>query len=291
MKILIVLLRIPGGVGRANTEIANALRKKGHEVDILSREDDLQKYSLKGGFLPIRRKVKKLMKEKNYDIIYTQDYSCALPLILPYPIFLRKHFYCSIGVKWGKDIHTLLQNFTGKFMRRKVIVLFHHNKKRFPRAHVIYRAVNIEKFRPLNKKRDSFGWINKFSEMGNQKIYEKVAKELELKPLSAGNPGRETKSKDKNKGKVVYHSFDKFSDMNEFYNKCKVFINLATPDAGFNLSWLEAMSAGVPIVIGNNNGAGPIMPFDKIDKWKNERDFEAQIKKISHIPSKILFLL
>ena len=31
--------------------------------------------------------------------------------------------------------------------------------------------------------------------------YEKVAKELELKPLSAGNPGRETKSKDKNKGK------------------------------------------------------------------------------------------
>jgi len=32
MKILIVLLRIPGGVGRANTEIANALRKKGHTI-------------------------------------------------------------------------------------------------------------------------------------------------------------------------------------------------------------------------------------------------------------------
>ena len=38
MKILIVLLRKPGGVGRANGEIAEALMEMGHEVDILSRE-------------------------------------------------------------------------------------------------------------------------------------------------------------------------------------------------------------------------------------------------------------
>ncbi len=57
MKILIVLRKLRGGVGRANTEIANALRKKGHRVDILSREDDLKIYSLAKSIFPLRRKI------------------------------------------------------------------------------------------------------------------------------------------------------------------------------------------------------------------------------------------
>ena len=102
--------------------------------------------------------------------------------------------------------------------------------------------------------------------MGESKIYEKVAEHPGLQLIFAGDSSEKIPYIKKISGKKRIHSFNKFSDkkMNKFYNKCKVFINITTPDAGFNLSWLEAMSAGVPIVIGNNNGAGPLMPFDKI---------------------------
>jgi len=285
MKILIVLLRLSGGVGTANKEIANSLRKKGHEVEILSREDDLKIYSLFRSIFPLRKKIRRLMKERNYDIIYTQDYSMAIPMLFPYPIFWKKHFYCSIGIK-NKGVPKFIQITIGRIMGSKTIVIFDHNKKRFPKAHVIYRGVNLERFKPLRKKREYFGFMNKFSEMGDSKIYEKVAKDFGLKLIFAGDSSEKIQYVKKIGGNERIHSFNKFSDkkMNKFYNKCKVFINLTTPDAGFNLSWLEAMSAGVPIVIGNNNGAGPMMPFDKILSLKN---LEKDIKKIFKNPKKI----
>ena len=57
--------------------------------------------------------------------------------------------------------------------------------------------------------------------------------------------------------------------MNENYNKCKAFINLPRT-AGFNLSWLEAMAAGIPIVIGNWKGAGTFLPIDKLSNKENK---------------------
>ena len=126
--------------------------------------------------------------------------------------------------------------------------------------------------------------MNKFSEQISEERYTKIAKELGLKPLCAGEKKKEKIQRTLKKENK--HSFNRIPDskMNAFYNKCKVFINLATPDAGFNLSWLEAMSAGVPIIVGNNNGAGPILPFDKI---LNEKDMEKRIKEIIKNPKKI----
>ena len=284
MRILIVLIRFSGGVGRANTEIAKALRKKGHEVDLLSRENDLKKFSFTKGFWAIRKKVTILMEIKKYDVIYTQDFSCALPILIPYPIYFKKHFYCSIGVKWKRDLSQAFQNIVGGIMGKKTIVISDHNKKRFPKAHLVYRGVNLETFKPLRKKRKHFGFMNKFSEQVSPERYEKIAKELKLISISSGEA--KTKKIKRSFTQEGKHSFDKIPDdkMNEFYNKCKVFINLATPDAGFNLSWLEAMAAGVPIVIGNNNGAGPMLPFDKIDNLDN---LEGEIKKIIKNPKKI----
>ena len=130
MKILIVLLKFSGGVGRANTEIANALRKKGHEVDILSREDDLKKHSLIRGIFPLRKEIKKLMRGKNYDVIYTQDYICALPLLLPYPLFWKKHFCCFCGMKRGGS-QKIIQDVVGFLMDKKLVVVSDELKKNF----------------------------------------------------------------------------------------------------------------------------------------------------------------
>ena len=53
--------------------------------------------------------------------------------------------------------------------------------------------------------------------------------------------------------------------MNEFYNKLKIFISLPPKAAGSALSWMEAMAAGVPIIVGNNYGEGFNFPIDKIE--------------------------
>jgi predicted dinucleotide-binding enzyme len=61
MKILIVLKKWSGGVGRANTALAKSLSKAGHEVDFISREDDLNISSLIRSIFSLRKKLRKDM--------------------------------------------------------------------------------------------------------------------------------------------------------------------------------------------------------------------------------------
>lgn len=271
MKILIVLLRLRGGVGRANTEIASALKKMGHEVKILSREDHLKKFSLIRGFFPLRRKIRQIVKNGGFDIVYTQDYSMALPLLYPYKILRKKHFCCFCGVKSGSHPelvqwhHKFLQRKVGKIMRRRLVVIGDQLKRIFPWAKLIYRGVNIKEFRPLKRKRISLGWIDKDIELISEKEIQFVCEKTGLKLFIARSipPGK----------------------MNEFYNECKVFVDIPRT-AGFNLAWLEAMSAGVPIIIGNKKGAGSVMPFDKVLKSDNKVERMIEIinkpKKINY---------
>jgi len=277
MKILIVLRKFKGGVGRANTEIAKALGEKGHSVDFLSREDDLKIYSLFKSIFPLRKKIRELMKKENYDIIYTQDYSCAFPLLLPCPLFWKKHFCCFCGVKIIENLksseagkkskisyfyHILLHRTVGRIMGKKLVVIGDNLKEIFPKSTLVYRGVNINEFKPLRKRRDSIGWYSSDNEIILFEEMKKISKETELRLLVA-------KKIPKNK-------------MNLFYNKCKVFINLPRT-AGFNLSWLEAMAAGVPIVIGNYKGAGTILPINKISNKDNKIN---EITKIIKNPKK-----
>lgn len=255
MKILIVLLRLSGGVGRANTEIANALRNEGHEVDILSREDHLHKCSLLSGIFLLRRRIVSLMKKKRYDVVYTQDYSMALSLLLPFPRFWNKHFCGFCGVKSGKHPelvqwhHRLLQRSVGNLFGRKLVVIGDELKQLFPKSTLIYRGVNLETFKPLGKKRTALGWIEKDIELIHETALKEICKKTNLKLFVAkGIPPEK---------------------MNEFYNSCEVFIDLPRT-AGFNLSWLEAMAAGVPLIIGNNKGAGTFLPIKKITNQKNQ---------------------
>ena len=249
MRILIVLLRKAGGVGRANGEIAEALRRMGHKVDILSREDDVKVFSLAKSIFPMRRKVSQLMRKREYDIIYTQDYSCAVPLIFPYPIFWKRHFCCFCGVKSGKHPelvqwhHRLLQRTVGKIFGTKLVVIGDQLKEIFPKSKLIYRGVNPNKFKPLSRKRNCVGWIDKDIELISKNELKSVCRATKLKLCVAEGIAPEK--------------------MNEFYNKCKVFVDLPRT-AGFNLAWLEAMAAGVPIVVGNERGAGSFLPFDKV---------------------------
>jgi glycosyltransferase involved in cell wall biosynthesis len=274
MKILVVLLRSKGGVGRANSEIAKVLREKRYEVDILSREDDLGIYSLFKSVFPLRKKIKRLMKEKNYDIIYTQDYSCALPLLFPYPIFWREHFCCFCGTKkWRhpgiffQGHHRIVQEIIGKIMGKKLVSIGDGIYKRFPKSTKIYRGVNIREFKSLRKKRDKIGWIDRDTEEISKKELEKISELTGLDLIIAKGIPR--------------------SKMNEFYNKCKVFVSLPRND-GYNNSWNEALAAGVPIIVGNEDGAGSFLPLKKINYDRSPKRKNYDRDKINKIVGIIL---
>lgn len=242
MKILIVLKKFKGGVGRSNQTLSKFLIKKGHEVKILSREEDLKKYGLRDSIFPIRSIVKKIMKKENYDIVYSQDWSIAFPLLFPYPLFKNKHFVCFCG-RETTGIPKLMQKLVGKIMKRRLVVIGDQLKKDFPRGKLIYRGIDLEEFKPLKNKRNYLGWIKRDWEILSECEVSDLARNLGLKlKVAEGIPPRK---------------------MNRFYNSCRIFIS--TPKtAGYNNCWNEAMASGVPIILGNYEGAGSFLPFEKI---------------------------
>ena len=260
MKILIILKKSRGGVGFANKRLAKAFKKLGHDIKIISREEDLGKKSLINSIYGVRRYIKNI--QVNFDIIYTQDWSLAFPLIFPYPIYFKKHFCCFCGNQPG--IGKLFQQIIGQVFGKKLIVNGDSIKKRFPKANLIYRGIDFEEFKPLKKKRRYVGWADQCNETITENDLKKVNEKTKMSYLIA-------KDIPVNK-------------MNDFYNKCKVFISLPGQGAGFNNVWAEAMAAGVPIVIGNYNGPGESFPIEKIKNRKNKIN---EIKEIIENPKKL----
>lgn len=263
MKILILLKKWPGGVGVVVKNIKKELEKRGHEIKIISREDDLKIYSLKDSIFPIRKIVKDLMKKGNYDIVYTQDWSLAFPLLFPFPIFKEKHFCCFHGNEIGKS--KIFQDIVGKLMGNHLVVVGDSLKERFPKSNLVYNGVDLSFFKPLNKKRNYLGWINKGTEQLNKTDIIKISREVGLDPLIT------------EKFKLPFEKMNEF-----FYNRCKIFLSIPPKTAGFNLCWIEAMASGVPIIIGNNNGIGEKLPITKVEGfgWDESSSKEEKIKII-----------
>lgn len=254
MKILIILSRWKGGVGVHVENISRELKKMGHEVYILAREDDLHLSSFLKSVIPMRRKIINLMKYNKYDIIYTQDWSIALSLIFPYPLFKNKHFCMFHGNQFG--LGRVLQNIIGNIMGGNVFVIGDSLKERFKKSNLNYAGVDFDYFKNLGLKREYLGWIEKKgTEIIEEKDINRLAEKLNLKILIARNfsiPANKMNS--------------------EFYNKCKAFISIPPKKAGFNMCWLEAMAAGVPIIIGNEEGIGCRLPISRI----YDKHFEAK---------------
>ncbi len=257
MKILIFLRELEGGVNVVIGGISKEFRKKGHIVNILSRRDDLQINSTFSSLFKIRRYLWEEVKRENYDVIYTQDWSCALPLLFPYKIFKNKHYCCFHGNQ--NNLAGFFQEFVGRILGKNLIVVGDALKERFPKSNIVYNGVDMNQFKPLQKRRNCLGWIEKQTEILKEKDIINLAHELKLKPLIAKK-----------------YSIP-FKDMNKkFYNRCKIFVSLPPRLAGFNLCWIEAMAAGVPIIVGNDEGVGIKLPINKI---KDAKKLEELIKK------------
>jgi hypothetical protein len=263
MKIVIIIQRWFGGHGTVAKSLKKRLAEKGHEVVIISREDDLDSMSLVNGY----KKLRKRMEKETYDILYTFDWSIGLTFI-----DFKNHFCCFHG-HTPQNIGKMLQSYVGNRLKENLIVVGDTLKERFPKSNLIYNGVDLDLFKPLGYERKYFGWVNKSSEIKNKEEIEKIAKEYQLPLLIAYNTP--------------------YEDMNEFYNHLKVFVSYPPEYAGFNMCWIEAMASGVPIVLGNEHGVNiPLnnkYPKD-LRKYVVEKDltWKSNVEKLLELFEKCL---
>jgi len=248
MKILIFLKKWKGGVGVVVKSVKKELEKRGHKVMCISREEDLKLFSSIKNLFWLRKKYTELIKKENPDIIYTQDWSMALPLIFPYKKYNNKHFCCFQGIQPGKG--AVIQKIIGYLMGRKLIVVGNSLKKKFPKSILIYNGIDFEEFEPnkkIKKIKNSVGFVNWKT---NDYNYEKIKKAV----------------KDANKKLFVAENIP-YKQMPKFYQKLEYFISLPPKCTGFNMSWIEAMACGVPKIIGNNAGIGSKLNINKVENF------------------------
>ena len=252
------------GVGVVAEELMNQWISQGHECKLLSREDDFKADSVAKGIWKIRKYVKE--HEHEYDVIYTHDWSMALPLMFPYVLAGEKHYCHFHGVE---NKTPFMQDIVGKQLKHRLIVLHDQHAKAFKSSLQVNNAANFETFKNINLKRKYVGFVDKPGEHPEiREIARQISKELKMPLLIA---------------KEIH-----FSKMNRFYNECKVFISLCEDTAGFGLVWLEAMSAQVPLIIGNEQGCGPKLPIEILMTKNDSKEYiiKAAIKSIKSPLSK-----
>ncbi|MEK6840547.1 MAG: glycosyltransferase [Nanoarchaeota archaeon] len=233
-----------GGVETLLKNISEEFKKRGHEIDIISRNDDLRLKNTIRSVFPMRKRIREIMRKKNYDVIYTQDWNMALPLLFPYPLYRKKHFTFFHATQQGKALP--IQFVVGALMKKRLLTGDRANQKRYG-AKLIATSVDMNRFKPLHKKRIYLGWTNKPSEVITKEKIKEIGKNLKIPVLIAEN---------------IPH--DK---MNEFYNKCKIYVCLPPKQAGGGVTYMEAMAAGIPRIVGNMYAEGYKFPFDKVEDF------------------------
>src|SRR3989344_3547119 len=186
MKILVLVKeRCSGGVETLLRNISKEFKKKGHTVDILSRQEDLNLNGVLQSVFPLRKRIKEIMRKEGYNIIYTQDWNMALPLFFPYPLFKKKHFCFFHATQKGKGF--FIQFIVGNLLGKRLLTGDINNRKRFSRSNLIATSVNLDDFKPLNKKRTYLGWTNKPSENLTKEKFNAIGKRLGIPVLIAEN--------------------------------------------------------------------------------------------------------
>ncbi len=261
MRILVLFKKWEGGVGTVMKSIKKELEKRGHEIEFISRQNDLKKNSFFKSIFSLRKIVKEKEKKINYEIIYTQDWSLAFPLLFPKPLFKKKHFCCFHG-KQPWFFSSIMQKIVGNLLGNKLIVVGDSLKKKFPKSNLVYNGVDIKQFHNLRNERKYFGWIKKDYDLKKEGAVRKMAKKYNLPFIIAEDIP--------------------FEKMNEWYNSLKIFASFPPKYTGFNMSWLEAKAAGVPIILGNGNGID-VSRIQKLKKIPNEFMWECHVRKLLNI--------
>ena len=133
MKILVVYRTEKDFVGKSVKNIAESLKKQGHEVDLVSRNEDLNFETLSSSMEGLKGFILKINEKENYDIIYTQDWSIAMPLLIPSKVLFEKH-YCLFHDIEPSSKSKIFQKIVGNMLGNKLLVKTKELKEKFPKA-------------------------------------------------------------------------------------------------------------------------------------------------------------
>lgn len=134
MKILIIHRTENDSVGEYVKKISQDLKKKGHEVLVVSRNEDLNLQTLSSSMDGLKGFIMKKDEKENYDIIYTHDWSVAFPLVFPTKILFKKHYCLFHDVEPSGAKSKILQKIVGNLMGNHLLVKTEELKKKFPTA-------------------------------------------------------------------------------------------------------------------------------------------------------------
>lgn len=148
MKILIIYRTEKDSVGRSVKEMAEKLIKSGHEVDLVSRNDDLNLQTLSGSMDALKGFIIREDQKEKYDIVYTQDWSIAFPLVFPSKILFEKHYSLFHDVEPSGAQSKVMQKITGNLMGNHLFVKTEELKKKFSSSKISKDGLDVLKPSP-----------------------------------------------------------------------------------------------------------------------------------------------
>ena len=135
MKILILYRTQKDFTGKSIKDIKENLESKGHKVEAVSRNEDLHLESLSSSMDGLKGFIIKMNEKENYDLIYTQDWSIAFPILFPTKILFEKH-YCLFHdtEEKGGAQSRILQKIAGNLLGNHLLVKTNELMVKFPKA-------------------------------------------------------------------------------------------------------------------------------------------------------------
>lgn len=134
MKILLIYRTNEDETGKSMKVLKEALEKKGHSVRAVSRNEDLGLPSLTSSMDALKNFVINEDKKENYDIVYTQDWSIAFPLVFPSKVLFDKHYCLFHGTEEKGAQSRIMQKIAGNLMGEHLFVKTEELKKKFSKA-------------------------------------------------------------------------------------------------------------------------------------------------------------
>jgi glycosyltransferase involved in cell wall biosynthesis len=241
MKVLMVHKTRRGGVAIHVKEISEELRKKGIEVEEITRNEDLKLTSFWKSYFKMKTFFKKWSKE--YDIIHCHDWSSAYPALKT----KIKNLIATFHAFPTNVVANYFENYCIKKLGERAIVVSPKMKKIYKNSTLILNGVNLsifKKYRNIKRIKNLVGLAQQY----NLDKITNVLKRLGIKFVCTN-------------GKL------KYEDLGKFYSKIEIFISIPYEAAGFNMVWLEAMACEVPYIIGTSAGIGEILPIYKVSNF------------------------
>jgi hypothetical protein len=134
MKILILYRTDKDETGRFVKVLKANLEKREHIVEAVSRNENLSLPSLTSSMDALKEFVIKKNQKENYDLIYTQDWSIAFPLVFPSKILFDKHYCLFHEVEERGAQSKIMQKIVGNLLGSHLLVKTEKLKNKFQKA-------------------------------------------------------------------------------------------------------------------------------------------------------------